>query len=185
MQPLHPGFPGDRGMTEIKSIKKKITPEEYRLLQRLRHRKPGLNPPTDQPTWGEYLADRVAAVVGSWRFILIQSAILILWILANVSIKSERWDPYPFILLNLMLSFQAAYAAPIIMMSQNRQASIDRADARNDYEVNQKTELELSHLQDKVDILRGIEIMELKVLLDEQRQQLLHLGELLRDVQAR
>ncbi|WP_233130236.1 DUF1003 domain-containing protein [Synechococcus sp. 1G10] len=117
-------------MNGIKSIKKKITPEEYRLLQRLRRRKPCLNPPADKPTWGEYLADRVAAVVGSWRFILIQSAILVLWIFINASIKSERWDPYPFILLNLMLSFQAAYAAPIIMMSQNRQASIDRADAK-------------------------------------------------------
>lgn len=111
-------------MTEIKSIMKKITPEEYHLLQRLRRRKPGLNPPTDKPTWGQYLADRVAAVVGSGSFTLIQSAILILWILVDVSIKSERWDPYPFILLNLMLSFQAAYAAPIIMMSQNRQASV-------------------------------------------------------------
>lgn len=162
--------------TATKSIKKKITPEEYRLLQRLRRRKPGLNPPSDQPSWGDSIADRVASVVGSWRFIIIQTAVLILWIIVNAGSKGQRWDPYPFILLNLMLSFQAAYAAPIIMMSQNRQASIDRADARNDHEVNQKTELEITLLQDKIDILRGIEIAELKLLLEEQRQQLLQLS---------
>ncbi|WP_399213636.1 DUF1003 domain-containing protein [Synechococcus sp. RedBA-s] len=76
--------------------------------------------------------------MGSWRFIIIQAAVLILWIIVNAGSKGERWDPYPFILLNLMPSFQAACAAPIIMMSQNRQASIDRADARNDHLVGSK-----------------------------------------------
>ncbi len=86
----------------------------------------------------------------------------------NVAAYIQHWDPYPFILLNLMLSFQAAYAVPIVMMSQNRQSAIVRADARNDYEVNQKVELEIELLQDKINVLRGEEIVELKQLLTQQ-----------------
>ena len=76
-------------------------------------------------SWGERAADTIASVVGSWKFIVIQSALLAAWILFN-AVSAERVDPYPFILLNLLLSFQAAYTAPIIMMSQNRQSDIDR-----------------------------------------------------------
>jgi uncharacterized membrane protein len=159
-------------MTQISSLTTNVSPEEYRLLQQLRARKPGLNPPKHRPTWGERISDRVATVMGSWRFIIIQSVILAIWIILNVVGFRQHWDPYPFILLNLLLSFQAAYAAPIIIMSQNRQASIDRADARNDYEVNQKVELEIEHMQDKIDALRGMEVVELRLLLEEQRQQL-------------
>src|SRR5277367_1166484 len=92
---------------------------------------------------GNRAADLFANAVGSWRFIIIQSIILTAWIILNVTAWIEHWDPYPFILLNLALSFQAAYAAPIIMMSQNRQASKDRLMAEQDYNVNMKAEDEL------------------------------------------
>ncbi len=77
-------------------------------------------------TIGEFASDRIAAIVGSWRFILIQSGLLALWLVLNVVGAIQHWDPYPFILLNLVLSFQAAFTAPIIMMAQNRQSDIDR-----------------------------------------------------------
>ncbi len=118
--------------------------------------------------------------MGSWRFIIIQSVLLFIWVCLNVTAFIQHWDPYPFILLNLMLSFQAAYAAPIpiIMMSQNRQAYIDRKDARHDYEVNLKAELEIELLHDKMNLLREQEIVELKSLLMEQQQQFKELKEL-------
>jgi uncharacterized membrane protein len=99
--------------------------------------------------------------MGSWSFIIIQSVILVIWIILNVTAFTQQWDPYPFILLNLALSFQAAYAAPVIMMSQNRQASIDRAAAQNDYQVNAKAELEIELLHQKLDLLRETEVSEL------------------------
>jgi uncharacterized membrane protein len=79
----------------------------------------------------------------------------------NVTAYVEHWDPYPFILLNLALSFQAAYSAPVIMMSQNRQASIDRAEARHDYDVNIRAEMEIESLHAKIDLLREQEIAQL------------------------
>src|SRR5437588_4180117 len=106
-------------------------------------------------SFGQRIADRVAETMGSWTFIIIQSSILIAWIVANfILIYEKRWDPYPFILLNLALSFQAAYAAPIIMMSQNRQAEKDRMQTRNDYEVDMKAEMEIMQLHDKFNELR-------------------------------
>ena len=113
-------------------------------------------------TWGQKVADRVAATVGSWRFIIIQSTLIVLWISWTTQTTSP-WDPYPFILLNLMLSFQAAYTAPAIMMSQNRLAETDRRRADNDYEINVKAELEIELLHEKVDLLRE---QELKALAD-------------------
>jgi uncharacterized membrane protein len=122
-------------------------------------------------TFGDRVADGVAEVVGSWSFILTQTALLGMWIVLNVVLAagwwmSEKpWDPYPFILLNLVLSFQAAYTGPIVMMSQNRQAAKDRIAAENDYEVNRTSERELevvlAHLahQDEL-ILRAIARME-------------------------
>jgi uncharacterized membrane protein len=95
-----------------------------------------------QRTLGERIADGFAAAVGSWPFIIAQSVLLTAWVVANVFLLVYRWDPYPFILLNLVLSFQAAYASPIIMMSQNRQAKI--ADRRNqlDLQINLLAEQE-------------------------------------------
>jgi len=103
---------------------------------------------------GQRIADGVAATMGSWRFIIVQSTILAFWIALNVTGLIYKWDPYPFILLNLVLSFQAAYAAPIIMMSQNRQAEKDRLQSTNDYEINTKAELEVLQLHVKLDELR-------------------------------
>lgn len=98
-------------------------------------------------TLGARIADNVAAVMGSWRFIIVQSILLALWIILNVVAWLNHWDPYPFILLNLALSFQAAYAAPIIMMSQNRQANRDRVQAEEDYETNRIAKEEIEALE--------------------------------------
>jgi uncharacterized membrane protein len=92
----------------------------------------------DRRTSGERLADRVTAVFGSWRFIVIQTVIVCAWISLNLFAVAGRWDPYPFILLNLVFSTQAAYAAPLILLSQNRQADTDRIQAEHDYQVNQR-----------------------------------------------
>jgi uncharacterized membrane protein len=86
---------------------------------------------------------------------------LFFWIVLNVTAYVQRWDPYPFILLNLALSFQAAYAAPFIMMSQNRQQDIDRKEAENDYQINIKAELEIELLHQKIDDLREKEVLAL------------------------
>ncbi|MCX5757252.1 MAG: DUF1003 domain-containing protein, partial [Candidatus Hydrogenedentes bacterium] len=82
-----------------------------------------------QSTFGQRAADKVVAIAGSWRFILIQSALLACWVVLNITAYIRHWDPYPFILMNLVLSLQAAYTAPVIMMSQNRQAARDRLEA--------------------------------------------------------
>ena len=110
---------------------------------------------------GQRLADRVTATIGSWRFIIVQSTGIILWIIGNVLSGANSWDPYPFILLNLLLSFQAAYTAPAIMMSQNRQSELDRRHAQNDYEINVKAELEIELLHEKIDILKEQELLRL------------------------
>ncbi|MGH9646994.1 MAG: DUF1003 domain-containing protein [Bryobacteraceae bacterium] len=119
----------------------------------------------DNLTPGQRMADSFALLMGSWKFMIVQSAILAAWIAANVVAWTHHWDPYPFILLNLGLSFQAAYAAPIIMMSQNRQAAKDRLMAEQDYLVNTKAEEEVKaimhHLEQQdeamIDILRRME----------------------------
>ena len=112
-------------------------------------------------TAGQRIADAVAATMGSWTFIIIQTTILFFWITLNITAWIEHWDPYPFILLNLALSFQAAYAAPFIMMSQNRQQDIDRQAAESDYKINIKAELEIESLHQKLDQMRELEIMRL------------------------
>lgn len=112
-------------------------------------------------TLGQRVADQVAVTMGSWPFIIIQSVVLMIWIILNVTAYIARWDPYPFILLNLALSFQAAYAAPVIMMSQNRQQDIDRREAASDYRINVKAELEIELLHDKIDALREREVLAL------------------------
>ena len=131
----------------------------------------------NQLTMGQKIADSVASNMGSWRFIIIQSTILFFWVVANVTAWVFHWDPYPFILLNLALSFQAAYAAPFIMMSQNRQQDIDRQAAENDYKINIKAELEIESLHQKLDQMRETEILRLT---DEVRA----LTELLRESEA-
>lgn len=110
---------------------------------------------------GQQLADLVAATIGSWRFIVLQSTAIALWIIGNVWVGNSAWDPYPFILLNLLLSFQAAYTAPAIMMSQNRQSELDRRHAQNDYEINVKAELEIELLHEKIDLMKDKELLTL------------------------
>jgi uncharacterized membrane protein len=125
----------------------------------------------DNRTLGERLADQVAQFGGSWTFIIIFVCILIGWIILNsylLSKNGETFDPYPFILLNLFLSMTAAVQAPIIMMSQNRQAAQDRLQAKNDYEVNLKAELEIQRLHEKLDELHKGEWEDLKEIQERQ-----------------
>ncbi|MEA5549990.1 DUF1003 domain-containing protein [Anabaena cylindrica UHCC 0172] len=168
-----------------KPLRARVSTEEYKLLQHLRDRKPAQNPPKFPGTLGDRLADKVVDTVGSWRFIIIQSTLLLLWIIFNVTAYVNHWDPYPFILLNLMLSFQAAYTAPIIMMSQTRQATIDRQDAKYDYEVNKKAELEIELLHDKMNLLREDEIFEITRLLKAHQEQLHLIESKLSEISAR
>ena len=141
---------------------------EHDLLADLRRARRSLRlqgmdepPAVARLTSGQRIADAVATVMGSWTFIIVQSAILFVWITANLVGAMRGWDPYPFILLNLALSFQAAYAAPVIMMSQNRQQDIDRKAAENDYRINVKAELEIELLHEKIDQLREREVLKL------------------------
>lgn len=103
---------------------------------------------------GERIADRVAEIGGSWSFIIGFGLVLLAWIALNSLVLAHAFDPYPYILLNLCLSCLAAIQAPVIMMSQNRQAAVDRLRAQNDYEVNIKSELEILQVHEKLNQLR-------------------------------
>jgi uncharacterized membrane protein len=152
-------------MNAVADITHRLHEQEIRLLGQLRVARRTRNAEKDKGehefTKGEKIADWVAATMGSWTFIIVQTVLLVVWIILNVTAYVEQWDPYPFILLNLALSFQAAYAAPVIMMSQNRQAAIDRAAAMTDYSINAKAELEIELLHQKLDLLRETEVSEL------------------------
>jgi uncharacterized membrane protein len=149
-------------MSTVAEILHRLHDDEIKLLQTLRHkrRERGEHGPLEY-TLGDRVADWVAATMGSWGFIIGQSILLVIWIVLNVTAYVQQWDPYPFILLNLALSFQAAYAAPFIMMSQNRQAAIDRAAMQTDFQINAKAELEIELLHQKIDLLRETEVSEL------------------------
>jgi uncharacterized membrane protein len=129
-------------------------------------------------TFGERLSDKISVFGGSWRFIIIFGTVLLLWVLINsLILLIKPFDPYPYILLNLALSCLAAIQAPIIMMSQNRQEAKDRLRAAHDYQINLKAELEIRHLEQKVDHLLSsqwkhlVEIQELQLeLMEEIRQ---------------
>ncbi len=101
-----------------------------------------------QKTFGQKAADAIARAVGSWEFIIIQSIFLAAWVVVTVTAWVRHWDPYPFILMNLILSLQAAYTAPMIMISQNRQYERDRLEAHNDYLINLKAEEEIRAILD-------------------------------------
>ncbi|MBI1405239.1 MAG: DUF1003 domain-containing protein [Caulobacter sp.] len=138
-----------------------LSPEEAVVIQRIIERESisrDLSRRDGDMTFGQRLADRVAAVGGSWSFIIAFGLILAAWVGLNTvglaRIGEKAFDPYPFIFLNLMLSMLAAIQAPIIMMSQNRQSEKDREAARHDYEVNLKAELEIMRLHEKLDALR-------------------------------
>ena len=134
-----------------------LTEEEMALVLRLRDYDPAKRIPSHgKGTSGQLFADRITRVLGSWPFLLSQTAILVAWVALNIAAWIGHWDPYPFILLNLALSFQAAYAAPIILMSQNRESQIDREKLDYTYHVEMKNELELELLHHKMD-----EVLEL------------------------
>ncbi|HEX2889679.1 MAG TPA: DUF1003 domain-containing protein [Vineibacter terrae] len=118
---------------------------------------------SEKLTWGQRLADQVALFGGSWTFISLFAVFLIAWAAVNSVLLGEKaaFDPYPYIFLNLMLSMLAAIQAPIIMMSQNRQSQKDRLDARHDYEVNLKAELDIMALHDKLDDMRTRHLTEM------------------------
>ncbi len=118
-------------------------------------------------SFGQRLADNVATGMGSWSFIIIQSLIVLVWMALNIIGFLQHWDPYPFILLNLLFSTQAAYAAPIIMMSQNRQSERDRAQAQADYETNLEAKLEIEALQKHLNILEVEKLDKILKLLQE------------------
>ena len=152
-----------------------LNEQEKKLADRLAERTPiSRNVAKDfseQSTFGQRLADRVTAFGGSWTFISLFGAVLFLWILLNALLLiklGSTFDPYPYILLNLGLSMLAAVQAPIILMSQNREADKDRLSAEHDYEVNLKAELEIMALHEKVDLLREKQWKELISIQQEQ-----------------
>ena len=113
---------------------------------------------SESSTTGQRIADRTSQVLGSWPFIIGQTVVVTVWVAVNVVAWSRRWDPYPFILLNLLFSTQAAYAAPVLMMSQNRQAERDRFQAKSDFDTDKKAELEIQDIQS--DLARVIALLE-------------------------
>ena len=128
-------------------------------------------------TTGQKISDVVAKTVGSWKFIIIQSVCILVWISYNSLNSPNTWDPYPFILLNLMLSFQAAYTAPAIMMSQNRLSEIDRQQASNDFEINVKAELEIELLHQKIDLMKEQELFALTQAVEALSKKLDNMGD--------
>ncbi len=184
---LEDGASNDRGHDhEMEHHWHALTIEERQAIKHLltrSHRPANANVlHENQLSTGQRIADGVARVMGSWKFIIIQSVLLIGWISLNILGWINHWDPYPFILLNLALSFQAAYSAPIIMMSQNRQAAKDRLSAELDYQVNLHAELEVSGIRTRLDELSGKQWDQLVVLQHEQIQLLTRIEHLTAEV---
>jgi uncharacterized membrane protein len=140
-----------------------IPARERRVIERVAKRVAVSRDPSDieETTFGQMLADKVASFGGSWTFLIIFAAILMFWVALNLLLATRAFDPYPYILLNLFLSMLASIQAPIIMMSQNRQAAKDRVQATHDYEVNLKAEIEIMALHDKLDEMRSKDLAEL------------------------
>ncbi len=156
----------DELIEEIDELDNLLSPEAQQLIRNLRP-----HPVTDdvyeeideRATLGERLADRLATVAGSWRFIITFCLFMALWIGLNAYVGASAFDPFPFILLNLALSTLAALQAPVILMAQNRQAAKDRAVAQNDFQVNLKSELEIADLHRKIDLLADTLITQTKL----------------------
>lgn len=130
-------------------------------------------------TLGQRVADRVASTMGSWRFIITQAGIMVVWIALNLVGWFAHWDIYPFVLLNLAMSAQAAFATPLIMMSQNRQADKDRLTAQNDFDTDRKGEEEIRHIMEHLDHQDEL-ILKIVKRLEEQHQTMMaiHLNQL-------
>jgi len=151
-------------LTKLHQIVEQAIAEEKLIVKNLLHQ------PKEVMSRGQSISDKVATFGGSWKFIILFSVILSIWILFNtLSPRREAFDPYPFILMNLVLSAIAALQAPIIMMSQNRKEEKDRKRSENDYLINLKAELEVRSLHQKIDLLLEEQI---KVLFDSQAKQL-------------
>ena len=164
----------------------KLTDQERHVAHHITERTPistnVIQDYSEQMTFGQKMADKVASFGGSWVFISIFACVMVIWILLNSFILlklNSSFDPYPYILLNLVLSMLAAIQAPIILMSQNRQAYKDRLSAEHDYEVNLKSELEIIALHEKVDSLKQEQWREL---ISIQEEQLKLLGQLVEDL---
>lgn len=157
-------------LEKLHQIVNQTIKEEELILNNLLH------PPNETLSKGQLVSDRVARFGGSWTFIISFLCVLVAWIIYNVyAPRGKNFDPYPFILMNLILSCIAALQAPIIMMSQNRVEEKDRKRAENDYMINLKAELEIRSLHQKLDLLLQEQI---KTLYDTQRKQLQLLIEL-------
>ncbi|MDD7412921.1 MAG: DUF1003 domain-containing protein [bacterium] len=137
----------------LRDIQKDMTDEE--VLSLLADSRVSVNPAEEKAkyTLGQRAADAIAKFAGSWAFIFSFTGVLVLWMVINTVLAARAFDPYPFILLNLVLSCVAAIQAPLIMMSQNRQEEKDRRRAENDYKVNLKTEIMIEDLYDKVNAI--------------------------------
>ncbi len=135
----------------LKDIRRDMTDEE--VLNLLADSKISESPATEKYTLGQRAADAIAKFAGSWAFIFSFTGVLLLWMVVNTILAADAFDPFPFILLNLVLSCVAAIQAPLIMMSQNRQEEKDRRRAENDYKVNLKTEIMIEDLYDKVNAI--------------------------------
>ena len=156
----------------LKEIRHDMTDEE--VLNLLADSQISVKPESgkDKYTLGQRAADTIAKFAGSWAFIFSFTGVLVLWMVINVMLASSSFDPYPFILLNLVLSCVAAIQAPLIMMSQNRQEAKDRARAENDYKINLKNELIIDDLHKKLDlVLENQKRIERKIEQMESRQQ--------------
>ena len=155
----------------LNEIRHDMTDEE--VLNLLANSKISVRPEVGKKkyTLGQRAADSIAKFAGSWAFIFSFSGVLVLWMVVNVLLAAGAFDPYPFILLNLVLSCVAAVQAPLIMMSQNRQEEKDRRRAENDYKVNLKTEIMIEDLYDKVNaILAKQSALERQVLGDHKEE---------------
>jgi uncharacterized membrane protein len=141
---------------------------ERRIIDRFIHRQRGPQEPAGtQASFGDRVADRVTELAGSWPFIFLTIALIGVWMVIN-ALMAKSFDPYPYILLNLVLACLTVLQAPLIMMSQNRQTSRDRQDAQHDYEVNTKAELEIVGLHAKLDEIRDVKWIELMKLQEQQ-----------------
>ena len=154
----------------LKDIRHDMTDEE--VLNLLADSKISISPEKEKEkyTLGQRAADTIAKFAGSWAFIFSFAGVLILWMVVNAILATKAFDPYPFILLNLVLSCVAAIQAPLIMMSQNRQEEKDRRRAENDYKVNLKTEIMIEDLYDKVNAILAKQV-QIEKLLSEQKKE--------------
>ena len=154
---MYPNEGGTRIMKENRKLLKDVLDDirqdmsDEEVLNLLADRKISVRPESEKKyTLGQRAADAIAKFAGSWAFIFSFTGALVLWMIINIIMASKAFDPYPFILLNLVLSCVAAIQAPLIMMSQNRQEEKDRRRAENDYKVNLKTEIMIEALYDKL-----------------------------------